>query len=162
MESTELALFSAILNDPEHKERLASLRAEMKGIEDSREELRIAAEKANETLATARGEREAAEAALAATRDAEAKLSADTQALAQTIASLNEEKARFEAVRQKVDADHKTREAALVERERQAKVTDDRHVKLQKDLATRSQRIEAHEALHARRAAAIKSALEVS
>lgn len=162
MDSADLAFFHAIVSDPEHVKRLDALSAEQKKLDDAKEDIRVASEKANSVLTEAQTERRQAEAIRADVAAREQKLAADTETLGGVIASFNAEKVAWEAVRQKVDANHAAHSASLREREAAVAMMLSAQGAKQAELDQREKAVAEREALHERRAIALRSALEVA
>lgn len=160
-EISDTLLLHAVSSDPERMKLFEQFHAERAEIDAAQEKLRVDTEDANRILTDAQTEHRLAQNELTVVIERERKVSAATAALTGVIKTYEEGRARWEALRKRVDADHAGRDAALAEAE-------ERHLAItaaqqEKEIAQAAREISLNvrEAKHARRAAAIKQALEV-
>lgn len=118
--NANIVLLQAILREPDHLRRLAEQSDALHAIQDAQKQLDAHGEEMRQTLAEVRDQHAALAAAKADLSMREEKLKSDTEALARTIATMNDEKMRFEAVRRQVEEQHRAREELIGNREQDA------------------------------------------
>lgn len=155
-----IAILTAINSDPLKAQRLTELgevlekiRTERQAMEDRGREIEAAAETSRRTLAEAKAAQEDV-------AQREKALAEERTALTGVIKSHTEEKQRFEANRQVIEADHAAREDKNAADESRLADMDETLAKRARDLTVREANAGQIEAAVKRRMIAMKAALE--
>lgn len=155
-----LALVQALSTDEGAKGRAADLLALMQQIEAGKKQIEQTRAEAEEMMRRAGEDRASAEAALQAAQHQNTAVSAERDGLANAIRGHQDEVARFNAVRERVEADHATREAAVAAREAKMDEHEQDIANRHAALAEREQKVAEAEAAHADRERAAQAVID--
>lgn len=117
MESGDMALMAATLNDPAKAARLEEIMAAQKRADDTMASAQALMQKAEETLDAARKEHSVADAKLQEARDLVDSIVEKEAELGRVQTAQNAEKTAFETVRAAVRREHHDRNANLITRQ---------------------------------------------
>lgn len=159
---SEMAMLHAMFSDEKMRERMTEMNARLEELGKAELASRQAAEEAKAAWDALAAEKRQVEAWRADLVVREAKLEADTAALASANASMNAEKERFNAVRAQAEKDHTAREVAIVSRETEAYALTSSVKQRAAAVAARESALAAAEAVHAKRQAAARALLDVA
>jgi chromosome segregation ATPase len=155
----QLSLLYAIVSDPEHRKRLDTLKAMQDEIDQLREVQQQEAAANQRILDETRQVRTNAEEKVAEAAEREREVAAERGRVAAVIETLNQEKARFETVRQQVDQQHNAKEAALAERENRVAAAEQGLVEKRNELNYREAALRPLEAKYRALAGHVKTLL---
>ena len=160
-EISDAVLARAVISDPERVKLFEQFHAEREAIEQGQAAVAEAQVKVDTMLVEARRLARTLQMAAEALSEREKKLAADTAALTAVVKTHEDERARWEAMRKKVDADHIAREAALSKAEERHLAAAAIHQEREISMAAREAEAEKREALHKRRDDALRLAMTI-
>jgi septal ring factor EnvC (AmiA/AmiB activator) len=154
-----LTVMGAMNSDDAKAKVFEDLRQRMQELADTKVSLDNQQREVTQAREETRRDRAEAQAARDEVRVKSAALAQETEGLRSAVETHHRDKTAFEEIRQKIDADHDAREAALKQRESWADERDAAHAQKTAELTARENEVAAREDEMKRRHEALRQAL---